>query len=85
MKRSAYLFWSVLLIASGTLASGEPASTPQAEPLQVRSVVKTHAWGYDVKQAAGSSELVKTREARPDARLSPEIVHIPKPEVSDEE
>jgi hypothetical protein len=83
MKRSAYLSWSVLLIASGTLCAGESASRPQAGALQVRGVVKSHEWGYDVKQAPGSSELAKTREALSDGRLGPKIVHIAKQGVSD--
>jgi hypothetical protein len=83
MKRSAYLSWCMLLIASGTLCAGETPSRPQDEPLQVRGVVKSHAWGYDVKRSPGSSELAKTREALCETRPGPKIVHIAKQGVSD--
>jgi len=85
MKRRTYLPWCILLIASGALAAGESASVPQERPLQVRTIVKTHEWGYDVKQAPGSSELVKDREANSGTYPRPKIVHVPKQGVSDAE
>jgi len=85
MKSRNYLPWCILLIASGALAAGESASASQERPLQVRGVVKTHDWGYDVKQAQGASELVKNREAHAGTYPSPKIVHVPKQEVSDAE
>jgi len=85
MKLRNYLTWCILLVASGALAAGEPATAQQERPLEVRAVVKTHDWGYDVQKVPGASDLVKERTANADIYHCPEIVHVPKQGVADAE
>jgi len=85
MKLRNYLTWCILLVASGALAAGESAAAGQERALQVRTVIKTHDWGYDVKQAPGASDLVKKRGAHADTYHRPKIVNVPKQGVADAE
>jgi len=84
MKRTTYLSWSILLVATGALSAGDTVSTPSEKMLEVKTIHKTHEWGYDTKPAPGSSELVKSKDTRTDASLAPRIVQLPKQELTDE-
>jgi hypothetical protein len=87
MKRNIYLLLGFLLIVSGASAAGQPAPTEAQEPLQVRTIIKTHDTGYGVKHAPGPSDLLKTPKAeRQNAPyLKPKVIQVPKQEVSDAE
>jgi len=85
MKLRNYLTWCILLMASGALAAGEPALAGQEKTLQVRTIVKTHDWGYDVNKVPGASDLVKKRGAHAETYTRPKIVTVPKQGVADAE
>lgn len=77
-----------LLLFTGFLALSVPlfATTDGNRALQVRAVVKVHPESQVVKSRPGSSDLPKNAERTSEtpAFLRPEVLYIPKPEVSDE-